>query len=293
MSSIPAVISVSLAGALAGAALAAHAQPARQASQQASLATPWVQVQTSRVRLIATPAPTSASKSYLAGIEITLGDGWKTYWRMPGEAGVPPVFNWSGSTNVSAAEVLYPAPIRLVEPVAETVGYKRAVVFPVTVTPRDPGKPVDLKLELEFGICRDICVPATATFSLALPVAAVPGSAQPDLAAAVEQVPRTAAARRSTDPELKGVAARLDDAAPRLTLTARFAGQGKGADAFVEAPDGIFVPLPKRLPDAADGSARFEIDLSRGGNAHELKGKTLTITLVSDAGASESTWKLD
>ena len=50
------------------------------------------------------------------------------------------------------------------------------------------------------------------------------------------------------------------------------------------------MPLPKRLPDGADGTLRFEVDLSRGGNARELRAKTLTLTLVSDVGATEATW---
>ena len=84
--------------------------------------------------------------------------------------------------------------------------------------------------------------------------------------------------------------ASLDGGAPRLSIEARFPQGGRGADVFVEAPEGLYVPLPKRLPDAADGTLRFEVDLSRGGNARELKAKTLTLTLVSDAGATEATW---
>src|SRR5436309_13604570 len=90
------------AAALAGLALA-HAQ----AGAQANVASPWVELHNARVRLLAGPAAAKvqAEKSYLAGVEITLGEGWKTYWRMPGDAGVPPSFDWSGSTNVASVEV--------------------------------------------------------------------------------------------------------------------------------------------------------------------------------------------
>ena len=78
-----------------------------------------------------------SAKAYLAGVEITLAEGWKTYWRTPGDAGVPPLFDWTGSTNVAAIKVRYPAPIataqsRLPRPSATRI----RVIFPVEVTPQ-------------------------------------------------------------------------------------------------------------------------------------------------------------
>ena len=106
----------------------------------------------------------------------------------------------------------------------------------------------------------------------------------------MERVPRQQASRRASDPELRRVTASLDGNAPRLSIEARFPQGGRGGDVFVEAPEGLYLPLPKHLPDAADGTLRFEIDLSRGGNARELKAKILTLTLVGEAGATEATW---
>jgi hypothetical protein len=82
--------------------------------------------------------------------------------------------------------------------------------------------------------------------------------------------------------------ASLDGPEPRLQFEARFPRGDKGGDLFIEAPGGLYVPMPKRLPDAADGTARFEVDLARSGVAADLKGKTLTLTLVSAEGASEA-----
>ena len=61
--------------------------------------------------------------------------GWKTYWRMPGDAGIPPQFDWSGSQNVKSVEVLWPAPQRFIDSGGETVGYKDRVVFPLRIVP--------------------------------------------------------------------------------------------------------------------------------------------------------------
>src|SRR5262245_37498258 len=106
-------------------------QPADKAEASA-----WVDVPSSRVRLLASAAKT-AGGSYLAGVEMVIADGWKTYWRTPGDAGVPPQFDWSGSTNAAAIKVLYPAPIRMREAGGEVIGYKKAVLFPLEVTPQD------------------------------------------------------------------------------------------------------------------------------------------------------------
>jgi DsbC/DsbD-like thiol-disulfide interchange protein len=269
-----------------------------QAVVAANVASSWVELHNARVRMLAGPPALKTSKSYLAGVEITLGEGWKTYWRMPGDAGVPPNFNWAGSTNVASVEVRYPAPFRLHEPGAETIGYKNSVLFPIEVVPMDAGRPVDLALTVEFGVCREICIPAEAKFALALRPAGMAGSPSPAVLAALEQVPRRGESRRKDDPQLGRATASLEGAAPRLAIEAHFPRGGKSADLFIEAPDGLYVPLPKKLPNAAaraeadtnDELVRFEVDLRRGGNARELKGKTLTLTLVSDAGATETTW---
>jgi DsbC/DsbD-like thiol-disulfide interchange protein len=286
MSTAPAVICAFALAALAGAG------DTQAQAQRVSLASPWVELHAARVRLVGGPPAVKSAKAYLAGVEITLGEGWKTYWRMPGDAGVPPSFSWTGSTNVAAIKVLYPAPHRMKEAAAETIGYTKAVIFPVEVVPSDAKKPVDLKLSVEFGVCREICIPAETKASLTLPPTSLEGAPAPAIAAALEQVPRTDATRRADDPKLERVAATLEGASPRLLIEARFPRGATGADLFIEAPDGIYLPLPKRLPDGSDGLLRFEVDLSRGGNAGDLKAKTLTLTLVSAAGASETPWPL-
>ncbi len=282
------------------AALIAAMAIVRPAAAGSELASPWTELNNGRVRLLGGASAATDARSYLAGIEIGLASGWKTYWRTPGDAGVPPMFEWEGSTNVASVKVLYPAPSRLVEPAAQTIGYENGVLFPVEVTPKDASRPVELVLDVEFGICRDICIPAQAKLSLALPPTALAAKPPPQLLAALDRVPRPRAARRPTDPQLRSAAATLGGAAPRLVFEASFPRGADSADLFVEAPDGLYVPMPRRMAggagppaltaDANDALVRFEVDLSRAGNARELQGKTLTLTLVSAAGAAEASW---
>ena len=242
------------------------------------------------------------AKAYLAGVEVTLSEGWKTYWRMPGDAGVPPAFDWTGSANVASVNVLYPAPSRMHEGGAQTIGYKGSVLFPVEVVPKDPSQPVALKLNMEFGVCRDLCMPSEARLSLALQPAAMSGEPASAIKSALERVPRQQAGRRMLDPRLRQAQASLGGASPRIEIEASFPRGSHSADLFVEAPDGLYVPMTRRLPDPGSGSAaltadandtlaRFEVDLAPlGANREQLKGKTLLLTLVSEAGASEVRW---
>jgi len=259
-------------------------------AQPSISATPWAEAHAARVRLVAGRTKV-ANDHYLAGLEIVMADGWKTYWRMPGDSGVPPTFDWTGSTNVAATKVLYPAPMRMPEAGGEAVGYKQSVLLPIDIKPQDPTKPIVLKLTLEFGVCREICIPATATLDLSIP-AAPAGPPAPEIAAAIERVPRPQQSRRKGDPDLKSVSVSRDGPSPKLTIEASFVGAANGADVFIEAPEGLYVPMPKRVVEEAVGAAgvvRFETDLGRD-LAQDLKGKTLTLTLVSQAGATEAQW---
>jgi DsbC/DsbD-like thiol-disulfide interchange protein len=290
MSTLP--MAAAVAAGLVCAVAPAHIEPARaEPANDADARPAWVELHASQARLVAAPSGGTDGKR-LAGLEITLQDGWKTYWRMPGDAGVPPMFDWSGSVNAADIKVLYPAPMRMPEAGGEVIGYKGAVLFPIEVAPHDPAKPVALKLSLELGICREICVPVTATFSLSLPPGpgashhkAIPHDAVAD---AIDRVPRTQRKRRPRDPELRQIAVGNAESGSRLVVSAAFHG-ANGADVFVEAPDGLYVPLPRKEAQDVDGMVRFGVDLPAD-LARDLKGKTLTVTLVSDAGASVTQW---
>ena len=121
----------------------------------------WAPGAKSRARLIADGAG--------AGFEIALDPGAITYWRDPGEAGVPPTFDFSGSDNLAKAEVEFPAPERIPEPDGSVAfGYRGGVVLPIRVVAADPGKPVRLVAKVNYAVCEKICLPARASAALAL-----------------------------------------------------------------------------------------------------------------------------
>ncbi len=260
----------------------------------AQSATPWTEGYNFKTRMVAGTAGTpGASPRLIAGIEIVMADGWKTYWRSPGDAGgIPPNFDWAGSENLASAQVLYPAPSRLSDASGDSVGYKKSVVFPIEVTAKDRTKPVTLTVALEFGVCREICVPAEAKLSLSL--AAQPMEPAPAaLTSALDSVPRKSAHRRPNDPEMKAGRAMLTGDKPKLEVDVAFAGTGVGGDVFIEAPDGIYLALPKKSGPATGSTQTFVVDLATGIEPAELKGKTVVVTMVSATGQSEASWKIE
>ena len=154
---LPILAAASLFGAASSAAIAADASP-------------WDDDLQSAARLIAAQAHNeSGGRVFRAGVEIKLKEGWKTYWRYPGDSGVPPVLDFSKSQNVKSVTVLYPAPTRFPDGAGgNSIGYKGDVILPLHVVPQDAGKPVTLDLKLDYAVCEKLCVPAEAKLELML-----------------------------------------------------------------------------------------------------------------------------
>lgn len=99
------------------------------------------------------------SGTHMAALQLRLDDGWKTYWRVPGVAGIPPTFEWGGSRNIASVDLHWPRPEVFDQGGIRTVGYRGGVVLPIEVTPADPARPVTIRARVNLGICRDICIP--------------------------------------------------------------------------------------------------------------------------------------
>ena len=130
-----------------------------------------------QARLVSAVEGTGDLDAIPLGLEITLDGDWKTYWRAPGDAGLPPHLDWSGSANLQSATLLYPAPKRLTLLGLQTFGYKHHVIFPLDIRPVAKGQPLDLKLKLDLLVCATLCVPRTSNLTLNLPAGvATPGA---------------------------------------------------------------------------------------------------------------------
>jgi DsbC/DsbD-like thiol-disulfide interchange protein len=107
--------------------------------------------------------------THISGLKLELAKGWKTYWRAPGEAGIPAQFNWASSINLKAVEVHWPRPQVFELQSMQSIGYKDAVTLPFTFTPIDPSKAIEIKANIDLGVCHDICLPAHLILRETLP----------------------------------------------------------------------------------------------------------------------------
>ena len=253
----------------------------------------WQQAYKVRARLITGNVPDVEPAVRLAFLQLELEPGWKTYWRHPGEAGgIPPEFSLQGSSNLETTSVLYPAPVRMSEDLGDTIGYKKSVIFPLRLTPSDATQPINLHVDLKFGICKDICVPSEAKFNLTVPSRATQ-SLPSEFLAALNAVPRDAESLRPKDPILQSVnAPKKDGDHWRIRFTAKHRSGATDADLFLEAPLGLFIPVPKRSGQVTGPTRKaYEITLSDG-EYQALKGKALQATVVDGFGASQSEFVL-
>lgn len=254
----------------------------------AETASEWAEGFNNKARLLAGTAKRrdEAARPY-AGLEIEMPKGWKTYWRAPGDAGgIPPELDFTGSENLAKATVLFPAPKKLVDRTGTTYGYKDHVTFPIRIEPTDAASPVVLKVKASYGVCEELCVPA----EVELEVTVEPGmAASGALAEALAHVP-VAKPVPGTDPIVEKTERLTQAGKPVLRITASDKDASR-LEAFVDSPDGIFLPVPKKV-SADAGKAIFDLDLSDGADMKELKDKAIAITLTGATSQSETTIRL-
>ena len=239
----------------------------------------WIQGLHSRVRVLSGGREPGG---YLAGIELALDPGFKTYWRNPGESGLPPRFDWSGSENVADVEILWPAPARYEDLGGISYGYSHGVVLPLLIKAEDSAKPARLSLTLDYGICKDICIPAHAEMRETL---TGEGADRASLKKAMAAVPRRQALDAPGDLSVVSVEPKAQGGA-EFAVTVR-APEGAQATLFAEGPENWF--LSSSYP--AEGN-RFTVVVEE--RPKEAAGPVLLrLTLVAGDRAVETDVSLD
>jgi DsbC/DsbD-like thiol-disulfide interchange protein len=250
-------------------------------------ASPWTAESHSAFRLIAGANKPDTAR-LRAGIELKLAPGWHTYWRYPGDSGVPPRFDFSHSENLTRAKVLYPAPHLYTDETGNTLVYRDGVTFPLLVTPRQADKPVTLRLKLDYAICAKLCVPAQGSAELTLE----PGTSAQEttIVAAQARVPKPVPAK-----QLALTVHRVNDAAKPLVMVDLKAPADAPVQLFVEGPTPEWaLPVPKPAPGAPKGRRQFGFALDGLPPGVDPKGHfELTFTVVEGARAYEVKTNLD
>ena len=254
---------------------------------------PWEDDAQSAARLISARAVNeSGGRMFRAGVEIRLKEGWKTYWRYPGDSGVPPVLDFSKSQNLKAVTVRYPAPTRFSDGGGgNSIGYKGTVILPLHVVPQDASKPVTLNLKLDYAACEKLCVPAEAKLELVLTGAETANEAA--LQAAEARVPKAAAIGDSGTPSIRAVRREAGPNKPRVTVDVA-APAGAPVALFAEGPTAQWaLPLPEPVAGAPAGLQRFAFELDGLPPGEQASGAMLRLTAVAGDKAIEAGFRLD
>jgi DsbC/DsbD-like thiol-disulfide interchange protein len=225
-----------------------------------------------------------------AGVEIRLAPGWKTYWRYPGDSGVPPHFDFDKSENLKSVKVAWPAPQRFTDADGSFIGYRDNVLFPLSVEPKDAGKPVVLRLTLDYAICEKVCIPVQARGELTIRGGANADSA---IVKAEQTVPR--AQPLGADAKLSVKAVHRDNGAkPARVLVDIAAPDGRPVTVFAEGPTVDWaLPVPDKVEGAPAGLQRFAFALDGLPPGANASGATLKVTAVAGPEAIETTFRLD
>ena len=220
--------------------------------------------------------------THMAGIRLQLKPGWHTYWRAPGDVGIPPIFDLDGSGNFKDAQVIWPRPEIYKQDGARSIVYHDQVILPLQVMPRRKGGDIDLKARIEIGVCSDICIPRTLNIAALLP--ANGGKRDARIAASLAERAYTgkeagvANMRCQISPTRDGVS---------LSTSFTMSPTGRGEAMIVEAANPLlWVAVPKMVRRGNQVTATTQI-AHVDGAPFLLNRSRLRITMLSENQAVE------
>jgi DsbC/DsbD-like thiol-disulfide interchange protein len=249
-------------------------------------ASPWQRDGHSAIRLL---AGSRSGAVLLGGIAFQLEPGWKTYWRTPGDSGVPPRFDFSKSDNIEAVTVLWPAPTKFDDGAGgHSLGYHDQIVLPLRIVAKNTDKPVTLRADINYAVCEKICIPVEANAELAFnSVASTEDSA---LFAALDTVPKPASVGDPNPLSIRDV--KRDGKSSVLVDVV--SPDDRVVNLFVEGPTPDWgLPVPKLLEHSPPGVKRFAFELDGMPPGVSADGAALKLTLVGGDRSYEFNINLD
>jgi DsbC/DsbD-like thiol-disulfide interchange protein len=249
-------------------------------------ASPWQRDGHSAVRLL---AGSRSGAVLLGGIAFQLQPGWKTYWRTPGDSGVPPRFDFSKSDNIEAVTVLWPAPTKFDDGAGgHSLGYHDTIVLPLRIVAKSTDKPVTLRADINYAVCEKLCIPVETNAELAFTnVASTEDSA---LLAALDTVPKPANVGDPNPLTIRDVKREGKSS----VLVDVVSPDDRVVNLFVEGPTPDWgLPVPKLLEHGPPGVKRFTFELDGVPPGVSPEGAALKLTLVGGDRSYEFNINLD
>lgn len=249
-------------------------------------ASPWQDDGHSEIRLL---AGSRSGAVLLGGIAFQLKPGWHTYWRTPGDSGVPPRFDFSKSDNVEAVTVLWPAPTKFDDGAGGTsLGYHDQVILPLRIVAKNADKPVTLRATVNYAVCEKLCIPVEA--NVQLPFTSVASTEDSVLFAALDSVPKPANVGDPNPLTIRDV----EREGRSEVLVDVVSPNAKPVNLFVEGPTPDWgLPVPKLLDHGPPGVKRFAFALDGVPPGVNPEGAALKLTLVGGDHAYEFNINLD
>jgi DsbC/DsbD-like thiol-disulfide interchange protein len=262
---VPLRVAVGLAVILFGSALSSAAR--------ADDASPWQRDGHSAVRLL---AGSRSGTVLLGGIAFQLQPGWKTYWRTPGDSGVPPRFDFSKSENIEAVTVMWPAPLKFDDGAGgHSIGYHDQIVLPLRIVAKNADKPVTLRAAINYAVCEKLCIPVEASVELGFN--SVASTEDGALRAALDTVPKPA---NVGDPNPLTIRDIKRDG-PVKVMVDVVTSDPRDVNLFVEGPTPDWaLPIPAPVEPSPPGVKRFAFDLDGLPPGAKPDGAALKFTLV-------------
>src|ERR1700682_2760827 len=243
-------------------------------------ASPWQQGGHSAVRLL---AGSRSGAVLLGGIAFQIQPGWHTYWRNPGDSGVPPRFDFTKSENIEAVTILWPAPTKFADGAGGTaLGYQKQVVLPLRIVAKNADRPVTLRADINYAVCEKLCIPVEASAELAFTsVASTEDSA---LSAALDPVPKPA---NVGDPNPLTIRDVKRDGKSTVLVDV-VSPDTRAINLLVEGPTPDWgLPVPKLLESSPPGVKRFAFELDGVPPGTTPEGAALKLTLIGGDPAYE------
>ena len=252
-------------------------------------ASPWIKDTYSAVRLI---AGSRSGNVLLGGIGFQLQPGWKTYWRTPGDSGVPPRIDFSKSENVDSVTILWPVPAKFADGAGGTsFGYQKQVLLPLRIITKSSDKPVTLRASINYAVCEKLCIPVEAEVELAF--RSVASTEDNAIAAALDTVPKPAKIGDVTPVSIRDVRREDNHVVVDVVVLDGNGSPGKEAELFAEGPTPEWaLPVPKLIKREPGGVQRFAFDLDGLPPGASAEGALLKLTVAGPGGAYEFSAKL-
>jgi DsbC/DsbD-like thiol-disulfide interchange protein len=249
-------------------------------------ASPWQRSDHAAVRLL---AGSRSGSVLLGGVAMQIERGWKTYWRNPGDSGVPPRFDFSKSDNVEAVTVLWPAPTKFDDGAGgHSLGYHNQIVLPLRIVAKNADKPVTLRADINYAVCEKICIPVEANAELSF--ASVASTEDGALSAALDTVPKPASIGDPNPLTIRDVKRE----GKSTVVVDVVAPDGKEVSLFVEGPTPDWgLPIPNQIEKSPPGIKRFAFELDGLPPGVKPDGAALKFTLVGGDRSYEFNINLD